>query len=343
MFTQPVYVPSKTANSKQHRLNTQFAVAELETNIATRYLDNQFVKMKEELDKESFRDNRDADKLGEGRTAVDRSDRGRYQDHFENYDLRKIKEVATVKQIRFSPKRPAFVPYDHPTDFNLVTPSKFNKKWRPGVKQHKSQMGDYRLQSKNQKTEITKDQKEKEKRDLSEMQEKPGDQVSFEMTLAEDNYKKEERDATQTSARDDRARSSLKERQAIDLLKNKAKQRRSSEKASKRKNRDDGTGRGWLAKHLAGIDIASLKKSLRNDTLNYSPSKTGSSFRKTAELFVLLDDDFLETYYDKTRAKTPIKTPNKPEGNPVHTAGIRDLTSPGWSPEKSADRSLADR
>lgn len=93
----------------------------------------------------------------------------------------------------------------------------------------------------------------------------------------------------------------------------------------------------WLAKHFQGIDLKSLKKSLNNDTLHYSPSKM-SSYRKTAELFVLLDDDFLDRYYERTPGKSTQKSKRR---DPQESPSLRLLeTSMKQDQAEPTDRIL---
>ena len=89
-------MPSIVVNERQKKMNIQFEVAELETKIATRYLDNQFNKMQEELD--ASREEKSARNMSP-RKPVDGPDKGRYGYHYENYDLRKIKDVCLLANL----------------------------------------------------------------------------------------------------------------------------------------------------------------------------------------------------------------------------------------------------
>ena len=57
-------------------------------------------------------------------------------------------------------------------------------------------------------------------------------------------------------------------------------------------------------KHLKGLDKRSVKKSMYNDTLHYSPSKFESTHNKNVNIFLLQDDDFLDHYFGETDPKS---------------------------------------
>lgn len=84
-------MPSSVVNEKQKKMNVQFEVAELETKIATRYLDNQFNKMQQELNES--REEKKA-RRGSPMREADGPDKGRYEYVYDNYDLRKLQNVV---------------------------------------------------------------------------------------------------------------------------------------------------------------------------------------------------------------------------------------------------------
>ena len=171
--------------------------------------------------------------------------------------------------------------------------SRYNKQFDPTVQRSKSKKKKSPSYKQDEKTDNTA---------LDERRARPDDQVSFNATSVIENSPDEKlqpESPIQAEANDldfDISKTPgpiSKELGKTDQISNtKAKPSKTPESKNM-----------WLAKHFQGIDLKSLKKSLNNDTLHYSPSKM-SSYKKSAELFVLLDDDFLDRYYERTPGKS---------------------------------------